>query len=125
MANDLFSYPPRAPIGSVRGNDVFLTAAFDDYLKQVYARIGGVTAPSNNEIGDSLALAVFEQRIPKPNNVRGGDGITTTHDAAGPTLSLDAAFVVRLVEAFAHRNTKQPIAPNDAQAVICARVFKH
>jgi hypothetical protein len=113
----------RVPIGTdAEGRPVMADRPFFEYLDRLFNRVGGVEAPTNSEISDSLALAIFEQRIPQPNNIRGGDGIDSAHDAAGVILSLDMGFVINAVRAYMPKQQQQQ-SVNDAQNVLAQQIF--
>lgn len=113
--------PPRAPIGKTPdGTPVYIEPNWWKFFcLEMFNRMGGANAPSNDEISDSLVLSVFEQRLPRQNEIRNGDGLLIERDAAGPILSIDLHFVAT----FLRRESPQQFRPDDANAVIASKVF--
>lgn len=113
MNPTLVQPPPRVDLveitqdrnGKMRGK---ITRPWQSYLDDFFARVGGAVAPSNTELADQMAgsrdavaLGVFG-RQPAP--------ISEPAD-------------VRYVAAFLPRQQAVQTPPDDASAVICARVF--
>lgn len=100
--------PPRISLVDERGN---ITRPWSIYLQDVFGRLGGTVAPSNDELNESieaiqdfasaLNLGVFGRQI----------------------AELDSPPDIGYVDAFARRAQYVESPPDDASAVICARVF--
>jgi hypothetical protein len=99
---------PRVNLVDGKGN---ITRPWSLYLDTVFARLGGTVAPSNTELeadiadlqgfADALNFGVFGRQVIPSQEL--------------PDLGYIAAFIPR--------QTAPALSPDDASAVICARVF--
>lgn len=120
------------------------------WARDITVRVGGVTGTTSAVIeataNEALSRAALDRTRVPLKDVRQGDGITVTLDAAGYSVALDTGYLLNAVRAYTPRQpSPKPVefdqlinavraflprptpqmAPDDAQAVLANRVFSH
>lgn len=108
----LIPQAPRINLVDQNGN---ITRPWSMYLQDVFRRIGGVDGPSTTELEEDL-LAL--EGVVESAQLVAQLGVFNRSIQA-PEMPADIGYI----DAFLPRRLTRETPPDDAQAVICARVF--